>query len=93
MFGERNAFNVNSHVYEGGAVGVYLSVRYSTAKKAAADMPNVVGSMMGGMYYVLTGVGGAGLGVGVMAIIQNIKKKNKKEGTEETPAEKEATAE
>ena len=56
-------------------------------------MPNVVGSMLGGMYYVLTGVGGAGLGVGVMAIIQNIKKKNKKEGTEETPAEKEATAE
>ena len=79
MFGESNAFNLNSHVYNKEAVGVYLSVRYSTTKKAAADMPTVVGSMIGGMYYVLTAVGGAGLGVGGMALFQHLKKKKKDE--------------
>ena len=83
MFGESNAFNLNSHVYNGGAVGIYLSVRYSTAKKAAADMPTVVGSMVGGAYYLLTAVGGAGLGVGGMALFQHLKKKKKVEVQEE----------
>jgi hypothetical protein len=35
--------------------------------------------MLGGMYYVLTAVGGAGLGVGGMALFQNLKKKKKDE--------------
>jgi hypothetical protein len=83
MFGETNAFNLNSHVYNGGAVGIYLSVRYSTTKKAAADMPTVVGSMVGGAYYLLTAVGGAGLGVGGMALFQHLKKKKKVEVQEE----------
>ena len=42
MFGEDNAFNLNSHVYNDDAAGIYLTVRYSTTKKAAADMPTVV---------------------------------------------------
>ena len=83
MFGEDKAFNLNSHVYNEDAVGIYLSVRYSTTKKAAADMPTVVGSMVGGAYYVLTGVGGAGVGAGIMAIVQNLKKKKKDEEVQE----------
>ena len=79
MFGETNAFNLNSHVYNDEATGVYLSVRYSTTKKAAADMPMVVGSMLGGAYYVLTGIAGAGVGVGGMALFQHLRKKKKEE--------------
>ena len=78
MFGENNAYNLNSHVYNKNAVGIYLSVRYSTTKKAAEDMPAVVGSIVSqGAYYVLTGVGGIALGAGAMAIVQNLKKKKK----------------
>ena len=83
MFGESNAFNLNSHVYNKDATGIYLSVRYSTTKKAAADMPTVVGSMLGSAYYVLTAVGGAGLGVGGMALFQRLKKKKKNEEAQE----------
>ena len=84
MFGENNAFNLNSHVYNKDAVGIYLTVRYSTTKKAAADMPTVVGSILGGAYYVLTAIGGAGLGVGGVFLFQNFKKKKKEEVAEET---------
>jgi hypothetical protein len=77
MFGEDKAFNLNSHVYNKDATGIYLSVRYSTTKKAAENMPTVVGSMLGGAYYVLTAVGGAGLGIGGMALFQHLKKKKK----------------
>ena len=83
MFGETNAFNLNSHVYNKNAVGIYLSVRYSTTKKAAADMPTVVGTMYGGAYYVLSGLTGAGVGAGIMAIVQNLKKKKKDEEVQE----------
>ena len=83
MFGETNAFNLNSHVYNKDATGIYLSVRYSTTKKAAADMPTVVGSMLGGAYYVLTAVGGAGLGIGGMALFQHLRKKKQERVTEE----------
>ena len=49
--------------------------------KAAAKMPTVVGTMLGEMHYVLTAIGGAGLGVGCMALLQNLNKKNKKDET------------
>ena len=91
MFGETNAYNLNSHVYNDDAEGIYLSVRYSTTKKAAADMPTVVGSMLGGAYYVLTAVGGAGLGIGGMALFQQMKKKKKEE--EVVPIEETTTGE
>ena len=93
MFGEDNAFNLNSHVYNANAVGIYLTVRYSTTKKAAADMPTVVGSMLGGAYYVLTAIGGVGLGVGGMALFQHLKKKKKEELVEETVQEETTTGE
>ena len=85
MFGETEAFNLNSHVYSKNAPGVYVTIRYSTTEKAAADMPNVVGSMIAtGALYTLTAVGGAGLGVGGTLLVQRAKKK-KDDPTEPTP--------
>ena len=75
MFGETEAFNLNSHVYNDDAPGVYLTMRYSTAKKAAADLPTVVGSMFGGAFYALTALAGIGLGVGGTLLLQKAKKK------------------
>jgi hypothetical protein len=84
MFGETNAFNLNSHVYRGKATGIYLSVRYSTTKKAAADMPTVVGSMLvPGGYYAFTALVGIGVGVGSVYFLQNVKKKKKENVVEE----------
>ena len=78
MFGEDKAFNLNSHVFNGNAKGAYLTVRYSTAKKAAADVPAVVGSMLAqGAFYALTALAGAGIGVGGTVLLQNAKKKKK----------------
>jgi hypothetical protein len=83
MFGEDKAFNLNSHVFNGSAKGAYLTVRYSTAKKAAADVPTVVGSMIAqGAFYALTALAGAGAGVGGTILFQNAKKKKKKNETE-----------
>ena len=93
MFGEDKAFNLNSHVYNDDAAGIYLTVRYSTTKKAAADMPTVVGSMIGGAYYLLSAVGGAGLGIGGMALFQHFKKKKKEEVVEENIQEETTTGE
>ena len=83
MFGEDEAFNLNSHVYNKNAPGVYVTIRYSTAKKAAEDMPAVVGSMFAtGALYALTTLAGAGVGVGATLLV--VKAKRKKE---ETPSE------
>ena len=75
MFGETKAFNLNSHVFNDDAPGVYVTVRYSTAKKAAADLPDVVGSMLGGAIYALVAIGGIGVGAGATALLQKGKKK------------------
>ena len=84
MFGESNAFNLNSNVYSKSAPGIYLSVRYSTTKKAAADLPTVVGSMVGkGVYYVLCVLGGIGVGAGGMILLQKFTKKKEEEAAEE----------
>ena len=78
MFGETKAFNLNSHVYNDNAPGVYVTIRYSNTKKAAADLPNVVGSMFAtGALYALTALAGAGVGVGGTILLQNAKKKKK----------------
>ena len=82
MFGESEAFNLNSHVYDSDAPAVYVTIRYSTAKKAAADVPSVVGSMFSdGAFYTLTALGGAAVGVGATLAIGALKKKK------EEPAE------
>mgnify|MGYP006932862753 CR=1 FL=1 len=75
MFGETKAFNLNSHVYSKNAPGVYVTMRYSTAKKAAADLPDVVGSMVGGAFYALAAVCGVGVGIGSTVLVQKAKKK------------------
>ena len=87
MFGDTEAFNLNSHVYSKNAPGVYVTMRYSTTEKAAADLPTVVGSVFGGALYALTAVGGAALGAGaVVAIDYSKKRKNKPEDEGETLA-------
>ena len=79
MFGETEAFNLNSHVYSKNAPGVYVTMRYSTTEKAAADMPSVVGSMFAtGALYTLTAIGGAGVGIGGTVLIQKARKKKEK---------------
>ena len=79
MFGETEAFNLNSHVYSKNAPGVYVTMRYSTTEKAAADMPSVVGSMVAtGALYTITAIGGAGLGVGGTVLVQKARKKKEK---------------
>ena len=88
MFGETEAFNLNSHVFNSDAPGVYVTIRYSTTEKAAADMPDVVGSMITtGALYTLTAVGGAGLGVGGTLLAQRAKKKKKDEPASDTSDE------
>ena len=80
MFGETNAFNLNSHVYSSNAKGAYLTVRYSTAKKTAADVPDVVGSIFEtGALYMVTAMGGAVIGAGGTLLLQKAKKKKKDE--------------
>ena len=76
MFGETKAFNLNSQVYSKNAPSVYVTIRYSTTKKAAADIPDVVGSMLEGALYVLTAACGIGVGVGATVLLQKGKKKN-----------------
>jgi hypothetical protein len=80
MFGETKAFNLNSNVYSKNAPSVYVTMRYSTAKKAAADMPDVVGSMLDGAFYALAALGGIGIGIGATVFVQ---KTNKKKETAE----------
>ena len=75
MFGETKAFNLNSHVYSKNAPSVYVTMRYSTAKKAAADLPDVVGSIFGGAFYALAALGGIGVGVCATVLAQKVKKK------------------
>ena len=80
MFGETKAFNLNSHVFNSDAKGAYLTVRYSTAKKTAADMPDVVGSMFSeGAFYAITALAGVCVGAGGTVLLQNSKKKKKTE--------------
>ena len=82
MFGESKAFNLNSHVFNSNAKGAYLTLRYSTAKKAAAEVPTVVGSIFAtGALYMVTVLAGAGVGTGAVLLTQ---KSAKKDGSEET---------
>ena len=84
MFGETEAFNLNSHVYNEDAKGAYLTIRYSTTKKAAADKPSVVASIFTtGALYAVTALGGAGVGVGAVLLI----KRSKKTEEDEAPVE------
>jgi hypothetical protein len=77
MFGETKAFNLNSHVYNSDAKGAYLTVRYSNTKKAAAaDIPNVVGSIFAkSALYTVTVLVGVSIGASAVILVQNQKKR------------------
>ena len=80
MFGETEAFDLNSHVYNDDAPGVYVTIRYSNTKKAAADVPTVVGSMFAtGALYAVTLLAGAGIGTGAVFLTQKATKKEENE--------------
>ena len=80
MFGETKSFNLNSHVYNSDAKGSYVTVRYSNTKKAAADMPTVVGSMIAtGALYAITTLAGAGIGVAAALLVGKAKKREDNE--------------
>ena len=80
MFGETAAFNLNSHVYNSEAKGAYLTVRYSNTKKAAAEIPGVVGSMFAtGALYMVTVLAGAGIGTGAVLLTQKAPKREEEE--------------
>ena len=80
MFGETKAFDLNSHVYNDDAPGVYVTIRYSNTKKAAADVPSVVGSMFAtGALYAVTLLAGAGIGTGAVFLTQKATKKEENE--------------
>ena len=84
MFGETNAFNLNSHVYNDDAPGVYVTIRYSNTKKAAADVPTVVGSMFAASaLYAVTALAGAGIGVGAILFTQKAGKKETDDANED----------
>ena len=80
MFGETKAFNLNSHVYNDDAPGVYVTIRYSTTKKAAADVPAVVGSIFAtGALYAVTLLAGAGVGTCAVFLTQKATRKEENE--------------
>ena len=80
MFGETAAFNLNSHVFNSEAKGAYLTVRYSNTKKAAAEIPGVVGSMFAtGALYMVTVLAGAGIGTGAVLLTQKAPKREEEE--------------
>ena len=80
MFGETVAFDLNSHVYNDDAPGVYVTLRYSNTKKAAADVPSVVGSMFAtGALYAVTLLAGASIGTGAVFLTQKATKKEENE--------------
>ena len=87
MFGETEAFNLNEHVYNDNAPGVYVTVRYSTTEKAVG-VPTAIGSMFAtGAFYALTALGGAGVGIGGTLLVTKAKKKKNEEPTPTAPKE------
>lgn len=77
-FGEGNCYNLNKYNFESKADSIYLSAKQSENQKAAvADVPAVVGAMIGKGYYFLIGGAGALVGAGAMFMINHIQKKKK----------------
>ena len=78
-FGEVVCYNLNKYTY-GSTPGIYLSVKQSkNDKSAVADVPTIVGSMIGTTGFLfLAGGAGLALGVGGTVATQGIINKNKK---------------
>ena len=85
-FGESVCYDLNKHNFD-YEDSIYLSIAQSEVQKSAVeDVPDIVGSMLGGgLYFLTTGFGIIG---GVLATLGTqyiIKKKKKGEGTESEP--------
>ena len=83
-FGEIVCYNLNKYTY-GFTPSIYLSVKQSKNDKSAiADVPQVVGSMIGTGFIVLAGGIGAALGVGgTIGTLEILKRKKNKPNAEE----------
>ena len=81
-------YNLNKYNFDGDTQ-IYLSVKQSkNDKSAVADVPEVVGSMLGAGFLFLAGGVGVVAGVGgVLATQQILKKKKSKEEISEPAAE------
>ena len=87
-FGEVVCYNLNKYTY-GFTESIYLSVKQSKNDKSAiADVPQVVGSMVGtGFIFLAGGVGAvAGIG-GTLGTLELMKKKKNKATAEEPTSE------
>ena len=60
---------------ENGAMRLPIGILPGVGEKAAADIPDVVGSMLDGAFYALAALGGIGVGVGATILAQKVKKK------------------
>ena len=78
-FGEVVCYNLNKYTY-GITPGIYLSIKQSkNDKSAVAEVPPIVGSMIGAGYLFLACGGGMALGVGgTLATLGLVKNKKKK---------------
>ena len=76
-FGEEVCYDLNKYNFEEGT-HIYLSVKQSKNNKSAvADVPTVVGSMLGAGYIFLAGGIGALLGIGGTVATYSVMKKKK----------------
>ena len=86
-FGEVVCYNLNKYTY-GFTPSIYLSVKQSkNDKSAVADVPQVVGSMVGTGFIFLAGGIGAALGVCGTIATNHIIKKKKATPESQAPAE------
>jgi hypothetical protein len=77
LFGEVVCYNLNKYNFDGNTT-IYLSVKQSkNDKSAVADVPELVGSMVGTGFLFLAGGLGAAVGVGCTIAAQNVLKKKK----------------
>ena len=83
-FGEIVCYNLNKYTY-GFTDSIYLSVKQSkNDKSAVADVPEIVGSMIGTGFIFLAGGAGAALGVGGTIAAERIIKKKKSQAKYDT---------
>ena len=76
-FGEEVCYDINKYNFDGDT-HIYLSVKQSkNDKSAVADVPELVGSMLGAGYIFLAGGIGALLGIGGTMLTQSMLKKKK----------------
>ena len=90
-FGEIVCYNLNKYTYGLGVDDIFLSVKQSKKDKSAvADVPEVVGSVIGTGYLFLAGGVGAALDIGGTVVTNQILKRKKVNPEPEAATEGEA---